>query len=233
MGRLLEREHHDAEVQVRAGAELGTRLSAKRSQLERVRGERGRATASEDFRRAAELEHRAQRIEAEIEHSQQGLNAARRLASDSEHARRATGRAYTREQAEERERFLDAQAALPPSANARRVGGGERRSYAALAGLAGYGPEEYEQLDPRAQRMARLEVDRELALRKELRLVRRMRDGGHDRTASRPERSALDSWRTEGRTDRGSVSAKESSVMHDAFEVAARRKRQLGRDQSH
>ena len=47
--------------------------------------------------------------------------------------------------------------------------GGARRDYAALAGIAGYSREQYEQLHPRAQREARLEIDRELALRRELR----------------------------------------------------------------
>src|SRR5271157_5673605 len=35
-------------------------------------------------------------------------------------------------------------------------------------GLAGYGREEYERLDSRSQRAARVEIDRELALRREL-----------------------------------------------------------------
>jgi hypothetical protein len=44
----------------------------------------------------------------------------------------------------------------------------QRRDYAALASLAGYGRAEYQQLDPRHQRQARLQIDRELALRKEM-----------------------------------------------------------------
>ncbi len=263
VGRTLEHEHRDAAAQVRAGSEIQERLSAKRAQLERVRGERGKALESGDTRRAVELTHRGQRIEEEIGHSQQGLNAARQVASDGERARRAGGRLYTRGQAEERERFLDAQAALPASARARGSRAGERRDYAALAGLAEYGREEYERLDPRGQRAARLEVDRELALRKELNatagdlavgggapplgrrekrnvkeefdstLHKRMGDGGHGMPASLVERSGLDRWRKDGRTDRGSARARESSVMRDAHEVAARRKRQLGRDLGH
>jgi hypothetical protein len=258
--RTLEREHHDAAAQVRAAPEIQERFSAKRAQLERVRGEHGKALASGDTRRAAELSHRAQRIEEEVGRSQQALNTARQVASDGERARRTTGRVYTRGQAEERERFLDAQAALPGSALVRGSGADQRRDYAALTGLAGHGREEYERLDPRGQRAARLEIDRELALRKELNatvgdlavggeasllgrrekrklhkefdstLQQRMRDGGHGMPSSHVERSALDSWREDGRTDRGSARARESSVMRDAHEVAARRKRQLGRD---
>ncbi len=258
--RTLEREHRDAVAQLHAAPEIQGRLSAKRAQLERVRGEHGEALASGDTRRVVELEHRGQRIEGEIGRTQQGLNAAREVTSDGERARRTSGRLYTRGQAEERERFLDAQAALPASARTLGSRAGERRDYAALAGLAGYGREEYEHLDPRRKRAARLEVDRELALRKELNatatdpgvdsassslarrerhkvnkqfdraLQERMREGGHGMPASRVEPSGLDSWRREGRNDQGSVGAKESSVMRDAREVAARRKRQLGPD---
>ena len=91
-----------------------------------------------------------------------------------------------REQLRERSEWLDAQAALPPA----RAGGRGRSGSAAgdgatagalraqversattrgLAGIAGYTREQYEQLHPRAQREARLEIDRELALRHELR----------------------------------------------------------------
>jgi hypothetical protein len=236
-------------------------LSAKRAQLERVRVERAKALASGKTRRAAELDHRAQRIEGDIGRSQQGLNAARLVANDGEQARSRTGAVYTGEQALERGRFLDAQAALPASGRSGGAAAGQRRDYAALAGLAGYGRSEYELLDARGQRAARLEVDRELAMRKELsatagdlaagsesselgrrekrrltedfdgKLKERMRDGGYGMPDSRLERTALDSWLHDARTGRGSDRARESSVMRDAHEVAARRKRQLGRDQ--
>jgi len=238
-------------------------LSARRAQLQRVRSQRDKALASGDTRRAAELKHRADRIETDTGRSQQRLNTARTLASDGEQVRRAGGRVYTPEQAEERGRFLDAQAALPASVRARGTAAGQGRDYAALAGLAGYGREEYERLDPHGQRAARLEVDRELALRKELNrtagdvvagerasslgrreqhqldrafdstLEQRMRDSGHGMPAARVERSGIESWQKAGRNDRGSGGARESSVMRDAHEVAARRKRQLGRDPGH
>ena len=58
-------------------------------------------------------------------------------------------------------------------------------------------------------------------------LSQRLRDGGHGMPASRTDHSAIDAWRREARTDRGS---RESRVMRDAHAVAARRKRQLGWD---
>jgi hypothetical protein len=258
--RTLEHEHREASVRAEAAPEIHEQLSARRAQLERVRDARGKALAGGDARRAAELGHRAQRIEAHIEREQHGLNAARRVASEGEQAHRATGNVHGREQAEERDRFLDAQAALPAAARARGSEAGERRDYGALAGLAGYGRGEYEQLDPRGQRAARLEVDRELALRRELnatagdvamraseprlrrrekrkandafdrRLEQRMREGGQTMPASRMERSGLDAWRRDGLLDPGSGGVQGSSVMRDANEVARRRKRQLGPD---
>ena len=60
--------------------------------------------------------------------------------------------------------MLDVQAALP--AAGRASASGERRDYAALAGLAGHGHDEYERLDPRRRREARAQIDRELAMRR-------------------------------------------------------------------
>ena len=102
-----------------------------------------------------------------------------------------------------------------------------------------------------------MEVDRELALRREMRpaamdaargdegrttqresrqaqralegaLERRMRDGGSSMPASRAD--PMDLWKRAGRTGERALAGRESSVMADAREVAARRKRQLGRD---
>lgn len=260
VSRTLGMDHREAAARAHATPKIQKRLSAGRAQLERVRSERGKALESGDARRAAELGHRAQRIEAEIGDSQQGLNEARVLAGDGERLRQATGRVYTREQAAERQRFLDAQAALPASARIRGSGGAERRDYAALASLAGYAGDEYERLAPKDQRAARLQVDRELALRKELKatagelaasgptsslgrreqqrlngefdrtLQQRLRDGGHEMPSSRIERSGLESWQQGGRADRERAKVRGSSVMRDAHEVAARRKRQLGQD---
>ena len=53
----------------------------------------------------------------------------------------------------------------------------------------------------------------------------RMREGGHKLPSSQAADAGLDAWRRSGRDEAG-----ESSVMRDAREVAAGRKRQLGRD---
>jgi TrbL/VirB6 plasmid conjugal transfer protein len=259
--RTLEGEHRDASAQARDAPKINRRLDDRRAQLERIGRERANALALGDMRRAAELGHRGDRVKGEIERGQQQLNRARRVASAGDRALRGTGRAHTREQRDERDRFLDAQAALPANARAGRAS--ERRDYAAMSQLAGYGREEYERLDPRRQRAARLEIDRELALRRELTetarsfgedvprvgrrerrkadmefdgaLQTRMRADGHGMPASRTERTALDSWLAAGRAESSSTPDRasgepESSVMRDAREVAARRKRQLGRD---
>ena len=161
-------------------------------------------------------------------------------------AKRATGSVFTREQAEERARYLDAQAALPAGSGARlRRGGG-------AGGLRTAG---VRSARCPGQRVARLEIDHELALRKGLsatakdvaaggegslgrrekkqvdrlfddKLEQHVRDGGHEMPSSvRPQRSPIDAYLHDGRAR---APAGESSVMRDAHEVAARRKRQLG-----
>jgi hypothetical protein len=260
--RSLEQDYREASARAEAAPEIQQRLSAKRAQFERLQKERAKALADGDSRRAAELGHRAQRIEGEVEREQRELTGARRVASDGEQARRSTGSVFSREQGEDRARFLDAQAELPASVRGGGSRTGERRDYVALAGLAGYGRGEYERLDPRRQRAARLEVDRELALRKELSatardvlasggdsplrrrekrkadrafdsaLEQRMHHGGYSMPASRVGRSQLDSWRQDALAERLSESARKSSVMRDAHEVARGRKRQLGRDRN-
>jgi hypothetical protein len=238
------------------------------SPLERDRaGARFGAEEKSQQRRAARLTARMDRLRGEIAGEESSRSAARQTVELGEKAKRGTGTVYTREQAEQSARFLDAQAALPAGRARGGSGGGEQRDYAAMAGLAGYGHREYEGLDARRRRAARLEIDRELALRKELNatakdiamagagslgrrekwktdrkfdrtLEQRARDGGHELPSSaKPKRSGLDSYlydarartpRTPAGTERRSAS--ESSVMRDAKEVAARRKRQLGRE---
>jgi hypothetical protein len=178
--RMLEREHASAGAHAAAGSELQSELSAKRTRLQRVRGEQAKAAAAGEHRRAARLQARAQRIDGEVESGQLALNEARRTAAEGERARPLTGRVYTAEQLRERSEWLDAQAALPAARSGRAAAGGAhgggvlpdgaaRRDYAGLAGLVGYSREQYEQLHPRARREARIEIDRELALRRELR----------------------------------------------------------------
>ncbi len=168
---MLEDEHERASAEVADAPSAQAELGAKRNRLQRVNGARRAAVAAGDTRRASRLEVRARGIEGEVEHGQKQLDAARRTVAEGERARRRTGRTYTHAAVGERSRFLDAQAALPASGrngDGTAVGASPRRDYAALASLAGYGREQYERLDPRHQREARREIDRELALRREL-----------------------------------------------------------------
>jgi hypothetical protein len=238
--RTLEREHGYARERIKGAPQYQQRLSEKRVQLQRVQRERAGALARGDARRAAELGNRGQRIEGEIERQQAKLNGAQRVAGEGERALRRTGSPYTREQLQERKRFLDAQAALPAAREGARSGEGEpsgqRRDYAALAALAGYGREQYEQLDPRDRRAARLEIDRELALRRELAdTARSVAAAGASPKLGRRERHKANrefdsTLRQRMRDDGRAMPNSRSSVMRDAHEVAARRKRQLGKD---
>ncbi len=174
--RMFEREHAVASAHAAAAPEAQSELSAKRTQLQRVQGAREQAVAAGDTRKVAELDVRAQRVEDEVERGQLALNDARRTAADGERAQRRTGRVYTSEQARERNAWLDAQAALPAASDARGLGrltgnrsqGDAARDHAGLASIVGYSREQYEGLAPRSQREARLKIDRELALRREL-----------------------------------------------------------------
>lgn len=222
--RALAGEHRDAHARAGAGAAIQRRLALRRAQLERIARERAIALRGGDRRRAAELGHRGNRVRGEIEREQEALSAAQRTVRDGEQSQRRTGTVHRPERRRAQERFLDAQAALPAGTQARH--GGARRDYAALAGLAGYGRGEYERLDPRRQRSARLEIDRELALRKELGETARTLAGGDTVPPRRREQRPAD----RESISNGSPPTAGSSVMHDAREVAARRKRQLGKD---
>ena len=245
VGQTLEREHGEARAQLVMAPQIQSRIASRQSQLERVRREQDQARQGGDTRRTARLGLRAQRIQGEIAHERDSLSAAQRTVADGKRAQRRGGQVYTREQHQDRARFLDAQAALT-----------QGRDYAALAGLAGYGRVEYQRLDPRRRREARLEVDRELALRRELggaaedvaagggeglgrreqrrvdrdfdrTLQQRLQDSGHGLPASRQKRPPpLDSWLAQARA-RPPAPAR-SPVMRDAHDVAQRRKRQLG-----
>jgi hypothetical protein len=255
--RTLEREHREAGERLAAGPQTQRRLSQMRAQLWRVQRAREQALASGNSRRASSLGQRGSRIEGEIAREQSGLDGARHVASRSLQR-------HLRDGHQERERFLDAQAALPAARRSRADSSagspGQRRDYAALASLAGHSREEYERMDPRRRREARLLVDSELALRTQLgstaesiasgeqgsslprrerrradrefesALERRMRDAGQRMPPSRRERSPIEQWREQGRTRARAHGEQESSVLRDAREVAARRKRQLGRD---
>jgi hypothetical protein len=256
--RGLEGAFRDARARAEAAPEIQRRLAGERVRLERIGRERAEALAGGDTRRAAELGYREAHLRDKLEHEREALNAAQRLVHESRRAQRRGDGTHSRERREAHMRLLDEQAALPSAVAVRR--GGERRDYRALAGLAGYGREEYEQLDPAHQRAARLEIDRELALRRELGETARMLESradtsrmgrrerhkagrGFDGTSQRPmsnagqsppgsrgKRSGIEAWREQARADPSLPSSAGSSVMRDAHEVAARRKRQLGRD---
>ncbi len=259
VAQSLERELDEARAKVRAGPLIQVRLSEMRGQLARVRGARREAIAAGDKRRAALLGVREGRIAGEIERGELALSQARRTVAASESVRRRTGESHTREQREELARLLDTQAALP--AGGRAGENGQRRDYAALAGLAGHRRAEYERLDPRRRREARVQIDRELAKRRELggaaadvaataaasssgprekrsagreldrALAERLRAEGHSRASALTGGSRLDAWKREGSAAaRARARGRGSPVLDDAREVAARRKRQLGRD---
>jgi hypothetical protein len=235
--RTLHAEHRERGARAQAAVEIQRELAGKRAQLTRLGSERGRASAAGDTRRAAKLSHREARAREQLKREQQALNVARRSAREAERTRRRTGAAFSPERQAAQGRFLDEQAAL--SSSVHRRPGDARRDYAALAGLAGYGREEYERLAPRQQRTARLEIDRELELRRELGSTgqRGQRLPASHEQRSRPEQRRQDKrpvqWQQDKRAEvagggRGGVAG--SSVMRDAHAVAAGRKRQLGRD---
>jgi hypothetical protein len=164
--------------------------TADAARLSLVAAQRAQALAAGNTRRAARLAARKQRIELE----------ARSEAGSDRRPERAVGR--DRADAEARHaRFLDTQARL--AIGGRRGGGDRAPSYAALAGIAGYGRREYRQLGAAGKRAARDLIDRELAARREHAPLRVDR-----RPGVRPR--------------------SESDVMREAREVAAGRKRELG-----
>jgi hypothetical protein len=222
----LEQDHRSASKQTATGSQTQSRLALGGSQLQRVRAAREDALKRGEMRRAAKLDVRAKRIEGETTQEQQELNAARRITADGQRAGRRSGGTYTEERRQARARWLDAQAALPDSAAASR--GAQRRDYPALAGLVGYERSEYEQLSPGSQRQARLNIDRELRLRRELNkaatgeweagkpklrvgeqrraaesfdreLKTRLSTDGRGLAPSLRQRSAIDTWQQAGR----------------------------------
>ncbi len=188
--RTLDHDHSEATQRVDSASEIQSRISGHREKLERLRLERQRAIEKGDKRRAAKLGVRAQKVESEIARDQKALTDARRSVSDGEAAERLSGTPYTREQREERSRFLDAQTALP--AAGRRNAEGIAREYGALAGLVGHTAQAYEQMSPREQRKARLKIDRELAARSQLHAAAAEFARSNEPAPSRKERRTAD-----------------------------------------
>jgi hypothetical protein len=241
--RLLVGERRDASSRVDGAAETDRRLSAGRARLRRLGRERSDALAAGDTRRAAELGHRGTRMAEEIDREQKALDAARAVAAESDRAANEPGSVRTHERLRERARFLDSQAGLPAGRATSSSPHRQRRDYAALAGLAGLGRAEYERLEPRRQREARLGIDRELSLRRDLGGTSGVLAGSPASVLSGQRREALDRGgedspatharakvRRDARHAAQLPTVEQSSVLRDAREVAARRKRQLGKD---
>ena len=229
--RTLEHDHGEADARMRMRPRLQAGMSAKRAQLERVRRGRETALAGGERRRAAKLAVRRQRIEGELAREEHSLRHARRTVAEGQRARHSAGSTHTREQREARARFLDEQAALP--ASSQRRAGMHRRDYPALAGLAGHGREQYERLDPAGRRQARLRIDRELALRSQLGAAAQDVVHANEPAPGRRERRRVERELDHALEQRMRASGNpppRSTVMDDAREVAAGRKRQLGHE---
>ncbi len=227
-GRVQRRDGGGQSERLR---QLRERLTQREGQLARIEQAEAGAVGSGDRRRAAVLAVRRQLVEDEIQADRRavdrevgglpGPNTAGAVVADR--IRQSS--------------FIEEQARLPP---ARLVRAGEPgRDYPALAELAGYRLGEYERLGPGPQRAARVEIDRELAIRRGA-VSRRGepepvldvpgRPGRGDEPLARapiqPTRRAGGAPGSAGGS--GSAEPPESSVMRDAREVAAGRKRQLG-----
>jgi hypothetical protein len=234
---------HGVRLREREGGGAGERLDARRAQLERVRLARTAASMRGNRRRAARLEHRGRRIEGEIQEEERRLADSQLPLDGKRSARRRGSDAASSEQAPVSARFLDTQAALP-AASARGARGVQRRDYASLAALAGYTRAQYERLSPGEQRATRLEVDRELARRRELLgcsanasvapsagSQRRQNPHAGERVGRRDE-NGRGGGPADAQVPRRPTAAEESSVMRDAMDLAAKRRRQLGRDRA-
>lgn len=224
--QALQLIRHEGREMRALAAERKAGLKSKRPQLERIQGAYVEAAARGETRRATRLRGRREKVSGELERAR---SPGRREDPQAALARRSA--------------FLDEQAELP--AAGRRDGSGRRRDYAALAPLAGYGRAEFERLDPRARLGARVDIDRELAVRRE-RLISGSGSGrdvprSAASSASTPARARASTGEEgpqrdgeltpvrRGRVGMGPRRAEaESPVMRDAREIAAGRKRQFG-----
>jgi hypothetical protein len=229
--RLVASERREARRLIQSADELEKRLATKRTRLSRLQAAQRQAAVAGNTRRAAELGARSNRVEAEIVTEQHQLGEARRL-DERAHSRSRSGGTGDRDPTREHSAFLDAQAKLPGSLQGSRVPAG-RRDYQRLAPLVGIGRDAYELLGAGAQRAARLEIDRELTLRRQLQgAAGGPLQEGRSRPSSADPRPAVEEGGNDARLARTRHAPRarsaESSVMRDAREVAARRKRQLG-----
>ena len=204
-------------------------LPDRRAQLARITRAREEALSSGDRRRVLRLDVRRDRVATEVAQSESVADAGRHGAPK----RYGRPRSDSPKRLDALAGFLDGQARLPP--RGARDSRGLRRDYTALAGLAGLTAGAYRALDPGARRAARLEIDRELAVRRGGKPVALDRPAEAPRTAgesaSRPRSGGEQTPRTgravDARPARRGVES-ESEVMRDIREVEAGRKRQLG-----
>ena len=171
--------------------------SARLEQLERVTRAQARAQHAGDFRRAAELRVRAERVEGEL--------------ADAP----IPGRPGTPSS--------DVRVSAAPSAR----GGGAHSA----AGAEAAGRRELEYPDPLRRREARLEIDREIERQRELNEATGVRTPPQPAPSRRPptppvKRDGPDAGG--GGVEAPARASRESTVMRDAREVEAGRKRQLG-----
>ena len=190
--RALEREHGEAYALVQAAPETEARLSAKRTQLERV--QRAHATAqaqAAEARSAREAALNDPKLDSPLERDRAGASFR---AEELVHERRAAtlqSRAdrVQSEIAGEQASLTAARRTVTGVERAKRTTGGsstreqderygrfldeqaalpagKARDYAGAAGIADYGRRQYEALGAHDKRAARLEIDRELAARK-------------------------------------------------------------------
>lgn len=223
----------EADASPREMARASARIAERAPRRERIEEQHHAADAAGEMRRSARLRVRRDRLRRD-DAADEAI-----LASAVQAGQAADGPAG-RERLDGRVRFLEQQADLPPAAARTTLG---RRDYVALAALVQRSRSEYEQLPPGPQRLARLEIDRELAARR-----------SHGPPAQAPDRARPDGTRgdrAEGARGSGTAAqaprrrshppaagerrplprqaaAEESPVMRDARAVAEGRKRQLG-----
>jgi hypothetical protein len=235
--RLLDVERRAASLLDDRSGESEQRVAGLSARLERIKTEHATTTSAGDARRAASLSRRGGALEAQIAGEGAELAGARRLGGESS---LASSGARDEQHELERSRFLDQQSARPGAIDAHRTRARERRDYVALAGLLGYAGHEFRRLGEPQKRVARLAIDRELALRKSA-----VTGGGAPpqtapsaRTSHMPTSDDGDQPRQDGTRPQGAERLRparreisQSSVMRDVREVEAGRKRQLGYDQ--
>jgi hypothetical protein len=207
-------------------------------------------------KRAESLRGRMGVVQGEIAAERSSLDVGQQRVKEGEREKRMTGSPHSSKQYAKHEQWLEAQAELPD--HGRPGPGGEKRDYARLAGIAKYGQKEFEELSSGDQRVARLKIDRELAARKQAsvaardvaarhtsspptreeheavkdvnRKLEQVSTGGSKPPSPRVKGSPPGSPRHNSRTERRSAGAGESGPVRDAREVAAHRRRQLGRE---